>query len=459
MEKINMKMAAASLLGKDPEAKQESGGLLENRRHAGQAADVAILCQFFDPEYVTSARLSWDTAKYLADSGMKVKAICGYPREYHTAGGVPLQETLDGVHIRRLRYLQLKRSSRLGRLINYFSFTAAVIRHIGVFRHCETVMVYSSPPVLPVAAVLAAILFGCRIAFISYDVYPEIAYASGNLSPGGVITRVMQGINRSLFKRADAVVALTDEMRGFLLRNRPELSEDRVVTIANWAHEAPSEGAGNARRELGYTEDDFVVSYFGNLGVCQDATALLQAMELLKDQTHIKFVVAGHGSKLPLIRQAAEHLPNVKLCGFLMGEDFDRAVAASSCGIVSLERGLTGMCAPSKYYSYLQARLPVLAVVEEESYIAAELREKRAGLSSDVGDGRQLAQNILTLYSDRALLSEMADNAGRLYEQQYRNEVGLTKYASLVKDVLCVNCGQATKATRTYCPPGGEKIR
>lgn len=46
MEKINMKMAAASLLGKDPEAKQESGGLLENRWHAGQAADVAILCQF-----------------------------------------------------------------------------------------------------------------------------------------------------------------------------------------------------------------------------------------------------------------------------------------------------------------------------------------------------------------------------------------------------------------------------
>ena len=436
MEKINMKMAAASLLGKDPEAKQESGGLLENRWHAGQAADVAILCQFFAPEYVTSARLSWDTAKYLADSGMKVKAICGYPREYHTAGGVPLQETLDGVHIRRLRYLQLKRSSRLGRLINYFSFTAAVIRHIGVFRHCETVMVYSNPPVLPVAAVLAAILFGCRIAFISHDVYPEIAYASGNLSPGGVITRVMQGINRSLFKRADAVVALTDEMRGFLLWNRPELSEDRVVTIANWAHEAPSEGAGNARRELGYAEDDFVVSYFGNLGVCQDATALLQAMELLKDQPHIHFLITGHGSKLPDVRQAAEHLPNVKLCGFLTGEDFDRAVAASSCGIVSLERGLMGMCAPSKYYSYLQARLPVLAVVEKDSYIAAELREERAGLSTDAGDGRQLAQNILTLCQDPELCRKMSGNAARLYADRYAEDISLNKYADLFRGVL-----------------------
>lgn len=442
-----MEITTAPLPQKNPETKQEYEGASKIRRRSGRAADVAILCQFFAPEYVTAARLSWDTARFLADSGLKVEAVCGYPREYHTAGSVPLQETLDGVRIRRLRYLQLKRSSRLGRLINYFSFTAAVIRHIGVFKHCETVMVYSNPPVLPIAAILANRLFNTKIIFVSYDVYPEIAYASGSLSSGGAIARVMRGINRALFKRADAVVALTDEMREFLLRNRPELSEDRVVTISNWAHEAPAEEAGSARRKLGYAEDDFVVSYFGNLGVCQDETALIQAMELLHDHPHIKFLIAGHGSKLPNIRQVAEHLPNVKLCGFLTGEDFGRAVAASSCGIVSLERGLTGMCAPSKYYSYLQARLPILAVVEEESYIAAELRDKRIGLSSDAGDGRQLTQNILTLYSDRALLSEMADNAGRLYEQQYRNEVGLTKYASLVKDVLCVNRGQAAKST------------
>lgn len=436
MEKINMEMAAASLLRKDPEAKQESEGGSENRRHGGRAADVAILCQFFAPEYVTSARLSWDTAKYLADSGLKVEAVCGYPREYHAAGSVPLQETLDGVHIRRLRYLQLKRSSRLGRLINYFSFTAAVIRHIGVFRHCETVMVYSNPPVLPVAAVLAEVLFGCRIVFVSHDVYPEIAYASGSLSPGGVITRVMQGINRSLFKRADAVVALTDEMRGFLLRNRPELSEDRVVTIANWAHEAPSEGAGSARRELGYAEDDFVVSYFGNLGVCQDETALIRAMELLKDQAHIKFMVAGHGSKLSDLRQAAEHLPNVKLCGFLTGEDFDRALAASSCGIVSLERGLTGMCAPSKYYSYLQGGLPILAVAEQDSYLSKEAVHAGIGLFSDVGNGAQLARNILTLYQDPELCRKMSGNAARLYADRYAEDISLNKYVDLFRGVL-----------------------
>ena len=398
--------------------------------------DILFLCQFFYPEYNSSATLPFDTASYLAQNGYSVGALCGYPREYNTSGEVPVRETKDGVSIHRLHYMQLSRHSKLGRLINYFSFTLSVLLHIFEIKNYKTVIVYSNPPVLPIAAIWANRLFNTKIIFVSYDVYPEVAYASGSLSPGGAIAQVMRGINRSLFKRADAVVALTDEMREFLLRNRPELSEDRVVTIANWAHEAPSEGAADARRKLGYAEDDFVVSYFGNLGVCQDETALIQAMELLKDRPHIKFMVAGHGSKLPLIRQAAEHLPNVRICGFLTGAAFGQAVAASSCGIVSLERGLMGMCAPSKYYSYLQARLPVLAVVEKDSYIAAELREKRAGLSSDVGDGRQLAQNILTLYQSPEMCGKMSENALMLYTGRYAKSIGLARYAALFEDIF-----------------------
>lgn len=398
--------------------------------------DVLFLCQFFYPEYNSSATLPFDTARYLAQSGYSVDALCGYPREYNTSGEVSAREMKDGVLIHRLHYIQFSRRSKLGRLINYFSFTLSVLLHIFEIKNYKTVIVYSNPPVLPIAAIWANRLFNTKIIFVSYDVYPEVAYASGSLTSGGAIAQVMQGINRSLFKRADAVVALTDEMREFLLRNRPELSEDRVVTIANWAHEAPSEGAADARRKLGYAEDDFVVSYFGNLGVCQDETALIQAMELLKDRPHIKFMVAGHGSKLPLIRQAAEHLPNVKLCGFLTGEDFDRAVAASSCGIVSLERGLMGMCAPSKYYSYLQGGLPVLTVAERESYLAEESVRQAVGLFSETGDGAQLAQNILSLYQSPEMCGKMSKNALMMYTGRYAKSVGLARYAALFEDIF-----------------------
>ena len=220
------------------------------------------------------------------------------------------------------------------------------------------------------------------------------------------------------------------------LSHRPELSADRIVTISNWAHEATAGSKSVARAELGYTDEDFIVAYFGNIGICQDETALIQAMDQLADYKNIKFLIAGHGNKMPSVRQAAERLPNVRICDFLTGTAFEHAVAASSCGIVSLEQGLTGMCAPSKYYSYLQGGLPILAVAEQNSYLSKEALHSEIGLCSDVGNGAQLAQNILQLYRNPELCKRMSDNAVRLYTERYAKGIGLNKYVALLKNVL-----------------------
>ena len=45
--------------------------------------DIVFLCQFFHPEYISSAQLPFDTAKALAAAGYRVDAVCGYPREYY----------------------------------------------------------------------------------------------------------------------------------------------------------------------------------------------------------------------------------------------------------------------------------------------------------------------------------------------------------------------------------------
>ena len=398
--------------------------------------DILFLCQFFYPEHNSSATLPFDTAKCLANEGFSVGALCGYPKEYNDTKKVTAREKKDGVSIHRLRYLQLSRQSKLGRLINYFSFTLSVLLHICEIKDYKSIIVYSNPPILPIAAILANRLFKTKIVFVSYDVYPEVAYASGSLKEGSAVSSVMRRINQSLFRRAEAVVALTDEMREYLLNHRSELSADRVVTISNWAHEATADSKSVARSELGYTDEDFVVAYFGNIGICQDETALIQAMEQLADHKNIKFLIAGHGNKMPSVRQAAERLPNVRICDFLRGTAFEHAVAASSCGIVSLEKGLTGMCAPSKYYSYLQGGLPIIAVTEANSYLAREAQKERVGKAVLVGDGNSLAAEILALYASPIEVQEMSVRAENLYQAKYQMSIALDKYLILLRKIL-----------------------
>lgn len=392
--------------------------------------DILFLCQFFYPEYNSSATLPFDTAKYLAAHGLSVGALCGYPKEYSKAGEVPLKEVKDGVEIRRLRYMQLKRGSKIGRLINYFSFTASAFLHIGTLRNYQCVMVYSNPPVLPLVPIVAKKLFGTKFVFVAYDIYPEVAYASQSISKGSLIEKVMNWINQRLYKNASQVIALTDEMKQFLLKNRSLLSEDRVTTIANWAHEKEQKADHEAYRRFGYEDGQFVVSYFGNMGICQDVETMMGAALALKDEPKVKFLIIGHGSKKDHVAELIEKngLKHVQLLDFLTGKDFEQAVAVSSCCIVSLEKGLMGTCAPSKYYSYLQGGQPVLAVVEKESYLAEEVKQEQIGYAVEIGDAQKLKNILLQMAADPGKCREMGERAKRLYEAKYSLEIGVSKY-------------------------------
>lgn len=400
--------------------------------------DVLFLCQFFYPEYNSSATLPFDTAKYLAAHGFSVDALVGYPKEYSTDKNLPFTETVDGVGIKRINYLQLNRVGTISRLINYFSFTIRVLLQTGYLKNYKIVIVYSNPPVLPIVPIRAKRKYGTKFVFVSYDVYPEVAYASQSLTPSSIISIVMNWINKRLYKSVDCVIALTDEMKEFLLLNRPELSRDRVVTIANWAHEKESKPDHEAYERFGYKDGQFVVSYFGNMGTCQDVETMMEAAELLKKDDRVRFLIVGHGNKKDTVEtRIKEHgLHSVQLLNFLTGKDFQQAVAISSCCIVSLEKGLKGTCAPSKYYSYLQGGQPVLAVVEKNSYLATEVEKEKIGHSVEIGDGKGLRDAIIAMIEDPEGCASMGKRAKNLYEEQYAYDAAMKKYEKTLKEVL-----------------------
>ena len=126
----------------------------------------------------------------------------------------------------------------------------------------------------------------------------------------------------------------------------------------------------------------------------------------------------------------------MKIFDFLTGAELSDAIRASSCGIVSLERGLIGMCAPSKYYSYLQGGLPVIAIAEEQSYLVKEVQTRSIGYAVPVGNGQRLAAVLRVLAADSTETAEMSCRASALYKQQYAREIGLEKYYMLIKEII-----------------------
>jgi len=404
--------------------------------------DVLFLCQFFYPEYVSSATLPFDTAVALSKAGLSVGALCGYPKEYSLAEKVPLKETHGNIVIRRLKYIQLKRSNIIGRLINYFSFTLSAALHFGHLRKYKTVIVYSNPPILPIVPALANKLFKTKVIFVCYDVYPEMAHITNSISEGGIISKMMRVTSNKIFKYVTKVVALSNEMKVYLLKQRPVLSDEQIEVIPNWFEDNGSSDDGQASKNRLFraikAEGSLVVSYFGNMGICQDLDTIIDAIRQLKDDTSIKFLFAGHGNKMTRLKEIAaqEGLENVTIFDFLHGQDFQDALNISDCFLVSLAEGLTGLCVPSKTYSYMMAGKPIIAIMGEDSDIVRDLKENKAGFAIQVGESSKLVSAIKELKDDDNKRRSMGRNCRNVFLEKYTTSRCTQKYVDMVKSVL-----------------------
>ena len=398
--------------------------------------DILFLCQFFYPEYISSAQLPYETVLALKNAGFSVDVLCGYPREYSEGGDIPRKETVNGIGIHRLKYIQTGRAGFLGRIVNYFSFTLMVLLHIFQMAKYRSVVVYSNPPILPWIASWAKTLFGTKLVFVAYDLYPEVATVTGTLGKGNPICRLMNHINRCVYRRADAVVALSTEMRDYIAENRP-VPRDRIAVIPNWFTDQgmlPKNTETNRFRDA--VKGRFVVSYFGNMGTMQDMDTLLGAIRLLKDNDNIFFLFAGHGNKMEKLRKIVEEegISNIAIHAFLHGQDFKDALAISDCAFVTLEKGATGLCVPSKTYSYMMQGLPLLAVMDECDIV----RDIKSGAGCWVrnGESEKLARHILQLQEDPRKLADMVSTCRRLYLENYTTEVCTNKYVTLFREIL-----------------------
>ena len=401
--------------------------------------DVVFLCQYFYPEFLSSARLPFDIAKNLVENGYSVGALCGYPKEYSYQYECPKREIIDGVRIRRVKYSHRNRHKFFGRVLNTFTFTANSFMHLGLLRKYKCAVVISDPPILPVVGVAAKKLFKTKMVFISYDIFPEIAISTKRIRENGLFSKYMNWLNRRFQKTVDKVVALTDEMKQYIVTKRPAIKPEQVYVIPNWATESIKRNPTPENFEkMGFEEDQFVVAYFGNLGICQDMETFLGAAKELKDDKNIQFLIAGHGNKiLPTLKFINENsLDNIQLWEFLEGKAFEAAVSVSSACVVSLEKGLKGTCAPSKYYSYLRIGSPVISIGETDSYLSKEVVEEKIGCCVEVGDVKALVENIKKMAADPEETAKMGERARQLYISKYDKKISLAKYKKVIGSAL-----------------------
>ena len=325
------------------------------------------------------------------------------------------RESRNGVQILRAQGTTFRPRRFAGRAANYLSyFLSACWAALRVPRP-DVVVSLTDPPVVGLAALLAARRSRAGFVFLCQDIFPEVAGLVEDFRSDAV-NRLLDRINRLVIREADRIVAVGETMRDRLVAEKGA-DPAKVVVIHNWADcsaivPGPKRNAFSLAHGLA---DAFVVMHSGNVGLSQDLDTLLAAAGRLRQHPDVLVVVVGDGARREALeaRAQSEGLTNVRFLPYQPKAGLRESFASADVFVVSLKRGLAGYIVPSKLYGILAAGRPYVAATEQASEVTAITRRYGCGLLARPGDADDLVRKILTLRQDRILVERLGANARR----------------------------------------------
>jgi colanic acid biosynthesis glycosyl transferase WcaI len=312
------------------------------------------------------------------------------------------------------------KSNLLRRAVGFLLFSKLVglcgLKAGGAPRRIDGVLAMSPPLTLGLTGWFITLLRGGSLVFNIQDVFPDAAVQTGAITNKQIIA-LAQWLERASYKRSDAVVLLSEDLRRNISQKTGPAMRDQLHVIPNFVDTSaivPGNRMTSYRRDLTIDERP-VVMYAGNVGYSQSLEMMIAAARQLPN---IAFVINGDGAARQSLQEQARDLSNVYFAPYQPIERLSEVLATGDIHVVPLRAGLASVSVPSKSYSILAAARPVLAAIDEGSEIPRILAESGAGLSVPPDNERAFIAALTTLCNDQNLRESMGAK-GRAWVEQH----------------------------------------
>lgn len=397
---------------------------------------LAIITQFYPPDYAATGQLIEELATQLVNQGLHVQIFTGQPGYAYQKQSAPMIERSHQLLVQRSRASNLWPQRIRGKALNGLMFCLRSALHLLRNRQKKDILlVTTAPPYLPVLGYLAQKLLRIPYVCLLYDLYPDVAVELGVVSPEAGLTRLWNWINHHVWLHSKALIVLSSSMKDRIAKRYPELT-DKIAIIHSWANPewiVPIPKQDNWFAIDHHLDQRFTVLYSGNMGRCHDMDTILKAMQQLRHDP-VQFVFIGGGAKRKVFLEQVEQL-GLDNCLFLPYQDkhvLPYSLTACDLSLVSIGAGMEGLIAPSKFYGSLAAGRPIAVICEPHSYLRSIIAASGCGKAFNLGDGAALANFIRLLLKNPHLVEEMGA-AGRHYmECHFTPEIIAKQYLQVL---------------------------
>lgn len=396
-----------------------------------------------------SARAS-ELARHWAAAGHEVSVLTGFPN--HPTGVVPAEwrgrlrrltyrEKFGDVSVFRTWLWPLPNRKAHERMRNYASFCiSAGLRGMALTRH--DVIIGSSPQLLVgLSGWWLASIRHIPFVFEVRDLWPESLTAVGLGGNGSLLHRLISGIVKFLYERADRIVVVTDAFKPHLIQHW-RLPAEKIDVVENGVETdlfRPAEPEANVvlRKQLDL-EGRFVVSYVGTMGMAHGLETLLDAAAKLQSENpEVLFLVIGEGAEKQRIKALAESrgLTSVRFLDQQAREKIPAFISASDCCLVLLKKNdVFKTVIPTKMLEFMSCARPVILAVEGQAQHILE--EAYGGLAIEPENADALAGVVRRLASDAEMARNLGENGRAYILRKFSRASTAQKYLRVLQGVV-----------------------
>lgn len=384
---------------------------------------LLLVAQSYWPEPAGSAPMMTDLATAFAAAGTDTTVLTARPnypgnRVYDGyADGTRDRLTVDGVRIERLPTIPPAGgpARRIG-------------RHRAVLSLC--------PSILSVALADRFTAPGGRHVAIVHDIQSGLAGALG--LGGRVAVKAIRGLERAALNRADAIVVLSEPMRGVLR----ELGVTRPIAVI------PPHVDAEAVHPLPRPDQPPTALYSGAFARKQGLEQVLEmARHLASLMPGARVLMRGQGGLEEELKAHARALglSNLDFAPLAPKDRLNEAMAEGDVHLVPQRPEGAAFAMPGKAVTILAAGRPFVSTCLPGSALATLEAEIGAFLCTPPDQPRAMAESVARLLADPARATAMGRRGRAWVEENASRAVALDRYARLLLDDMA--------GTR---PAGGE---
>ena len=390
-----------------------------------------LINQFFPPAQAPTGRLLYELATELVRRGHAVTVLtsaAGYGGEGNVAPGESA-----GMRVIRIGHAGRHGSRIGGKFSDYLAFFRGVSQELARQDPPDALVCMTTPPFLGLLGVHGRNRFGVPYVLWCMDLYPEALIAHGFLRPWNPLTLLLRRLARMERGQAATVVTLGPDMTARLQASGASRAEEIPVWSGFCLDARLDEEARKLRRERGWSDDEIVLLYSGNMGRAHDAGEFAALAGRLRGATpRCRFVFAGDGPARSewerRWHELFEFMPTVS------GDLCAAHLRAADIHLVSQRPEWTGVVVPSKFQAACALGRPVVFAGPPHSAVGTWLTNANAGWILPSGDMAALDAAATELLASRQR-EEKGRQAFYLYKDIFTPIRNCGMIANLVEQV------------------------